>query len=384
MTHANAPVRIRGMGLSCALGEGVAKCAAGLEAGIVETIPLALDGLAEPLQLRYYRIPDAAPLFEPGRFDALMLRAVREALDGAELSRAELEKLPLFLGSSCFSVGKSEARYAEELARGAPGATALPLVGFQHPAQAIQDELGIRGETCAFNTACTASANALMIASRMIRLGIHRHALVVGVELANRTTLAGFGGLQLLAESVQPFDRRRGGIVLGEGVGAVVLSRDPSPRGVALAGAACNGDAYSVTAANPDGSTIAAVQMSVLRQAGVEPSRVRGIKTHGTASPLNDTGEAAGIRRVFERPPPICALKPLIGHTLGACGVNEFVLMACALERGFFPGTRGFEEQDPELGLWPERENRDAPRGDYLLNYFGFGGNNTSLLVQRT
>lgn len=378
-----ARIHIRGMGLSCALGQDVGACAAALEAGAVTTTALTLDGLNEPVSMRYYRIPDAGPLFNPGRFDALFLKSTREALDSAELSREEIERLPLFLGSSCYSIEKSEATYQAELRVSPRTALALPFVGFQNTADAVMEQLGCRGEAFAFNTACTAGANALMIAARMIRTGRHRHALVAGIELANQTTLAGFSGLQLIAGTLRPFDRRRSGIVLGEGVGAVVLSADQSRSGTVLVAGASNNDAYSVTSANPDGSTIAAVQTAVLRQAGVDAALVRGIKTHGTASPMNDMGEAAGILRVFPSPPPLCALKPYLGHTLGACGVTELVLMATALQRGFFPGTPGFEERDPSLGLSPERAASDATAGHYLLNFFGFGGNNTSLLLHK-
>ncbi len=378
------PIHIRGMGLSCALGRGVEVCAQALESGAVNVSTLRLDELLEPIEMSYYRIPDGTALFDPVRFDPLLLEAVREAIAAADLSRAELEALPLFLGSSVFAVGDSEAQYKAFLRQKAQFARVPPLVGFQQLTNLIRQEFGCGGENYAFNTACTASANALMIAARMIRLGIHRHALVLGVELANETTLAGFCGLQLVADAVRPFDRRRSGIVLGEGVGAVVLSADPSASGVTLVAGACNGDGFSVTAANPDGSTIAAVQSAALRQADLEPARIRGIKSHGTASPMNDTGEAAGILRVFQRPPPVCALKPYLGHTLGACGVNELVLMTSALERGFFPGSAGFEEADLELGLTPQRAPSEAPPGHYLLNYFGFGGNNASLVLHKS
>ena len=98
---------------------------------------------------------------------------------------------------------------------------------------------------------------------------------------------------------------------------------------------------------------------------------------------MNDTSEAAGIRRVFDELPPVCALKPYVGHTLGACGVTELVLMASALLAGFFPATTGFETADPALMISPVRESRAAPPGCYLLNYFGFGGHNTALLIER-
>jgi 3-oxoacyl-[acyl-carrier-protein] synthase-1 len=218
----------------------------------------------------------------------------------------------------------------------------------------------------------------------MLHHGWYQNALVVGFELANLTTLSGFSGLQLIAGAVRPFDLERAGVVLGEGIGAVVLSvSDRSEAGLRVHGGAANVDTFSVTAANPDGSSIAAVQMALLAQAGVDAGNVRGIKTHGTASPLNDAGEAAGIRRVFASVPQICALKPYIGHTLGACGVNEFVLMVSALRAGFFPATPGFETEDPALGVRPTRERADAPPGHYLLNYFGFGGHNTALLIEK-
>lgn len=332
----------------------------------------------------YYRIDDGMPLFDPARFDRLVPEVAREAIDSAGLSRAELEALPLFVGSSSFSVVRSEARYQELVRRDAEAAFALSQVGFQHVAATLQDSLGCRGETFAFNTACTAAANALTSALRMLQLGWHRHALVVGVELANVTTLAGFGSLQLVADAVRPFDLRRNGIVLGEGVGAVLLSVEGDERDLRLVAGACNGDPYGVTTANPDGSTIAAVQRSVLALAGLEPGDVRGIKAHGTASPLNDTGEAAGIRSVFPITPPVCALKPYLGHTLGACGANELVLFAWALRAGFFPATPGFEVEDPALALRPEVRAVEAAPGAYLLDYFGFGGNNAALLIERT
>jgi 3-oxoacyl-[acyl-carrier-protein] synthase-1 len=81
--------------------------------------------------------------------------------------------------------------------------------------------------------------------------------------------------------------------------------------------------------------------------------------------------------------PPVCALKPYIGHTLGACGVTELALMGSALSAGFFPATTGFEAADPALMISPRGAAGPAPDGFYLLNYFGFGGHNTALLLEK-
>jgi len=96
---------------------------------------------------------------------------------------------------------------------------------------------------------------------------------------------------------------------------------------------------------------------------------------------LNDLGEAAGMRRVFPELPLVCGLKATIGHTLGACGVNELALFAAALQAGFMPGTPGFEDEDPALQIRPSTAASPAQAGAYVLNYFGFGGHNSALLL---
>ena len=377
-------VRVSGVGVACALGVGVDQCRPGLAAGAVNAAPIEVRELNEPLRMAYYRIPDGTDLLDPARADALLPVVAMEAVRAAGLSNAEIGRLPIFVGSSAFSVRAMEARYAAALVIDRMTALALPHVSFQHLTLPLQATLGNSGDTYAFNTACTAAANALMMATRMIRAHKYPHALVVGFELANVTTLCGFSGLQLVTDAVRPFDLARSGIVLGEGIGAVVLSAaSGSVPGLYLHAGAANVDTYSVTTANPDGRSIAAVQTALLAQAGVTVDAIRGIKAHGTASPLNDTGEAAGIRRVFADPPPVCAMKGFIGHTLGACGVNELVLFATELGAGFLPGTPGFQNEDAALRIVPAASRAIAPAGYYLLDHFGFGGHNTALLMER-
>lgn len=369
-------MHIRGLGIDCALGRDLDSCTRGLSAAEVRTTPLSITALAEPVTMPYYRVPDELELFDRERYFALSLRAARNAIASASLSPNELHRTALFIGTSCFA--------ADERDESTFGADSRRHVGLDPVANRIAAELALGGDIMLFNTACTASAVAMLHALRWIRLGLIDNALVMGVEICNRTTPAGFAGLQLVSDVLRPFDRRRGGIVLGEGVGAVVLSRTPGPFGLKLLGGATILDHFSVTTANPDGSSIERVQRAALASAGVDANEILGIKAHGTASPMNDSGEAAGILRVFATPPPVCGLKPYVGHTLGACGVIELALLGGALGGGFFPATPGFAEADPELGLVPTREAREAKDGAYLLNYFGFGGNNTSLVLERS
>jgi 3-oxoacyl-[acyl-carrier-protein] synthase-1 len=104
---------------------------------------------------------------------------------------------------------------------------------------------------------------------------------------------------------------------------------------------------------------------------------------HGTASLLNDEAEAAGLLQLFPTMPPICALKPFLGHTLGACGLTELILMWRSLTdaQPFLPATPGIGADASVLGLTLQQTAVVPAAGLCLLNYFGFGGNNTALLI---
>jgi len=375
---------LRGTGLACALGLEAESCVSALLQGRVKPSRVRLEKLSEPAELAYYRIPDGAELFDPQRFERLLPAVLRAAVDEAGLTEAERRVLPLFIGSSCFSIGFSERAYAAALAAGTGAALPMPEVGYDYLAGLTRRILGSNGPHWTWNTACTSSANALLGALRALQLGWCRHALVLGAELANLTTLAGFTGLQLLADAVRPFDARRSGMVLGEGLAVVVLSLEPgSAGGMKLLGGANNCDSHSVTVTHPDGQTVSAVLTQALATAGVPPGEVRGLRAHGTSSPGGDTAEAMGLKRVFDPLPPVTVLKPYLGHTLGACGVNELVLFAGALKRGQLPVTPGFEQRDAALALEPITRPAPAPAGVYLLNHFGFGGNNTVLALEK-
>ena len=375
------PVGIRGVGLSCALGLDAETCVTRLLAGKISPARLRLDGLAEPVEFSYFRIPDDAPPFDPRRFERLLPAVVQAALAGSGLSAAEKRDLPVYLGSSCFSIGYSESDYATALAAGAVDAFPMPHCGYGDLAALACRAAGCDGPVFIYNTACTSSANALLGATRALGAGRHRHALVVGAELANKTTLTGFSGLQLLADRAQPFAAERSGIVLGEGIGAVLLSTELRDGEYLLRGGANNCDSYSVTTADPEGASVA----TVLRQAleATATREVQGIRAHGTASGTGDMAEAAGLRQVFSAVPPLSTLKPYLGHTLGACGVNELVLYQGALQRGYLPALEDVGTPDPELGVQALAKPQPTASGRYLLNHLGFGGNNTVLVLER-
>ncbi|HET7650638.1 MAG TPA: beta-ketoacyl synthase N-terminal-like domain-containing protein [Gammaproteobacteria bacterium] len=376
-------VYVRGMGLSCALGNDVESSVAALSGSVAAPAEVRLEQGAERVCVPFYRMPDHAELTDPARFARILSQVVCAAVAQAGLTYVEVSRLPVFVGSSCFSIGLSELEFETELNYAPEQAIPMPMCGYQDIANMARHAVGCDGETFTYNTACTSSANALLGAARMLQLGWYRHALVIGAELFNRTTLCGFAGLQLVADKLRPFDAGRNGIVLGEGVGAILLSSQPDgAAGLRLVGGASNCDTSSVTTANPDGGTVAAVLHTALRNAGMEPAAIQGIKAHGTATPSGDTAEARGLQKVFPKLPPVTVLKPYLGHTLGACGVIELILFGSALRRRFLPATPGFEIVDPDLGVHPLTRPEPARAGTYLLNYFGFGGNNTVLVLE--
>ena len=313
---------------------------------------------------------------------------IEEALNAAQLSSDERKAMGIFLGTSSFDISISEQEYRNDLLHNLPALAMKTYSSQGILGNIIRKRHGIHGPDFSFNTACTASANALMYAESMIRSGKLQHALVLGIELHNSLTALGFHGLQLLTSStMKPFDRSRNGLVLGEGCSALVLgSRKSSAHHWQLKGSANICDTHSVSATNPDGSVVAAVIHRALANALLQPSSVSAIKVHGTASLLNDEAEAAGMKKIFPAMPPLTAIKPFIGHTLGACGLNELLLFCAAADEEFLVGTPNIgnnvgELGDTSLGVSLNQHTCALAPGTFLMNYFGFGGNNTALVV---
>jgi 3-oxoacyl-[acyl-carrier-protein] synthase I len=371
-----------GAGIHTVLGRGVDSHVQALRQAPSAPQNVPVEFARQSTTVPYQLLAGAAQLDAEQRLYRALEAVIADALEAAQLDHRQRRAAGLFVGSSSFDISASEILYRGELRSGA-AALALRSCSIGNMAAQLCRRFGLRGPDYSFNTACTASANALLYADAMIRSDRLQHAVVVGVELFNAITALGFDGLELLTREVmKPFDRARAGLALGEGCAALVLSAQPR-RGdeFHLRGGANMCDRYSVSAANPDGSTVAAVIQQALAAAALPAAAITALKTHGTASLRNDEAEVAGMRQVFAELPPLCALKPFIGHTLGACGLNELILFCAAAERGFLPGTPGICAADSDLGVTLNQSPMALAPGHFMLNYFGFGGNNTSLVV---
>lgn len=375
-----------GAGIHSSLGNGVEANLAALKTAPQAPTLLNNTVTDEALQIPY-KLLFESPLTElQYRLYRVIDDVAEQALSDAGLSESERRNMSLYLGSSSFDIGVSEANYQRQLAGEGESckALALPDPSMANLADYLVGSLGIRGEDVSFNTACTASANALLTAVAHVEAGLIDHALVVGVELYNDVTALGFYSLDLLTRSVmRPFDSARDGLVLGEGVSALVIGRDPKDgrRRFHLRGGANLCDTYSITMSNVDGSAIAEVMTRALANAGVSAAELDVIKVHGTASLANDEAESVGMHAVFSSLPRVCALKPFIGHTLGACGLNELILFYRAIEAGFLIATPGISADAGDLNVVLNQRLSSVESGCFMLNYFGFGGNNTSLII---
>lgn len=371
-----ASVRIRGVGLVSTYGAGAAALLPGLRSGVAE--PTVLSDAAVPLLngIRVSALPRG--LFRLNTDGALeaVLAAAGEALDRAS-ARAPLGDCALTCGVNALTL--SEQHYLRYRDANAGRRLSTPPPG--DFARRAAHALGVRGPVLTFSTACSSSANALLCARDLVLRGEVPRALVLGVEVLSMITLSGFNSLMMLdAEGCRPFDVARSGLQLGEGVAALLLERDG--EGARLLGGANLCDVHHMTSASPDGGAMARTMRQALDDAGVAPGAIVAIKAHATASRDNDAAEAAAIRSVFgAAPPPITALKRYLGHTMSACGAIETAALLTTLDAGFIPAAAGFANVDPDLGCVPLTQARTASAGNYLLNYFGFGGNYASIVI---
>ena len=369
------------------LGNDRDTCLHHLEQQRIAPTRLTVAHLNEPRSFPYFRLSDPAAIAaqSESRLLAWLRLLLNDTFAAYPLSDTERQRTGLFLASSSVGIESAEAIYRQQLQRDPGTAIPVPQAAYHEIGETLALEFGL--SPCAYTvmTACTSAANALLFAHTMLQAGRLDHALVIGAEMFNEISTLGFLGLELISATgeILPFDKRRNGLVLGEGIGLMLLSREPAAHLVALCGGASNTDCFSPTSANPDGSSIAHVIRATLHNSGTTPAQVRAVKVHGTASQGNDESEARGLLQVFPDGITAYALKPFIGHTLGACAAIETVLSLHALQAGFIPATTGIGNGSDAFALTLNQIPMPAASGRYLLNYFAFGGNNTALVLEK-
>lgn len=262
---------------------------------------------------------------------------------------------------------------------------------------------GFRGPNFSVVSACASSTNAVMEAFNLIRLGKADIILTGGSEsVISEAGVGGFNAMKALSErnddfqtASRPYDNERDGFVMGEGAGVLILEDldHAVKRGAKIyaevSGAGATADAYHITAPHPEGLGAKNVMLAALDDAGMKPSDLDYINTHGTSTPLGDVAEVKAITDVFGEDAyslNISSTKSMTGHCLGAAGVVEAIACIMAVKNDIVPPTINHFNDDPNLdpklnftfGKAQHRTVRAA-----LSNTFGFGGHNACVIVKK-
>ena len=244
--------------------------------------------------------------------------------------------------------------------------------------------LGLTGPAQVISTACSSSAKVFPAAARLMQVGLCDAAIVGGVDSLCLTTLYGFSSLDLVSrEPCRPCDRDRDGMTVGEAAGFALLEpqhgRDV-PHGIALLGYGETCDGYHMSHPHPNGLGAILAMQDALTRANVSAREIDFVHLHGTATKANDLTEDKAIHAVFGPQMPCSSTKGWTGHTLGAAGAVEAVIAGLCLQHGFLPGCVNTEHVDPNFTSDVLLDNREGPVNRIMSNFFGFGGNNCSLI----
>ena len=259
----------------------------------------------------------------------------------------------------------------------------------------------IQGPSLTLNTACSTGGDAIMTAAMLINAGEADAVLAVGGENAIcPISISGLAQSNALSRNNDnpegaccPFDIKRDGFVMGEGGGAMIIETEEHAlaRGAkiyaVLAGYANTSDAHHVTAPMPDGAGAARCMKKALDRAGMQPSEIGYINSHGTSTPLGDKAETLAVKSVFggkESSPPISSTKSMTGHLMGAGGLTEAIACVMAVREGILPPTLHLTEPDPDCDLdYVPGKARRADIKAAMSNSLGFGGQNSSIIVAK-
>jgi 3-oxoacyl-[acyl-carrier-protein] synthase II len=339
------------------------------------------------------------------RFAHLGVSSAKMALDDSALDLAKInpEKIGVCVGSGLGGVLFHEEQMMAMNESGLRKANPLGVVKVMPNAvnSHISVELGLKGPNLTISTACSSGAHSIGEAFNLIR---YRKAdvMIAGGAEAPLTpfTFSAYNSLRVMSrkndepeKASRPFDKKRDGFVLAEGAGFVILEemshaldRDADIYSEVI-GYGMNSSAYHIVIPNPEGKDMSAVMSLAIEDAGIEKKDIDYINAHGTATKANDSAETKAIKDYFGKYAfkiPISSTKSMTGHTIGAAGAIGVIASALAVKNGIIPPTINYENPDPECDLdYVPNVARENEVKTALINSFGFGGSNASIVVKK-
>ncbi len=347
-------------------------------------------------------VMDPKEVKKADRFIQLGMKAAHEAMEDAGIDDSvERERFGISSASGIGGLTNIERNSVICETRGPrrispffiPSALVNMLGGF------VSIEHGLKGPNLSSVTACAAGTHAISEAAKTIMLGGADRMLVVGAEAAICPVgIGGFAAMKALStrndepkKASRPFDADRGGFVMGEGAGSLVLEEYEAAvaRGARiyaeLIGFGESGDANHITTPAPEGEGAYRAMRAALEMAG--NPKVDYINAHGTSTKYNDWYETMAIKKAFggkENCPPVSSTKGQTAHCLGAAGAIEAIVSLLAMRDGVIPPTINYETPDPDCDLdYVPNSAREANLDVVMSNSFGFGGTNGVVIFKK-
>ena len=277
----------------------------------------------------------------------------------------------------------------------------IPMLIVNMASGLISMRFGAKGPNSSIVTACATGNHAIGDAMKIIQRNDADVMIAGGSEaIILPLTFAGFCQMKAMStrnddpgRASRPFDATRDGFVCGEGGGLLVLESLDHALGrdariyAEVVGYGMTGDAYHMTAPDPEADGAARAMTLAMKDAEVEPSAVSYINAHGTSTPYNDKSETMAIKRVFgehARKLAVSSTKSMTGHLLGAAGGIEAIATALAIHHGILPPTINYETPDPDCDLdYVPNQARKQDVEVALSNAFGFGGTNATIVLRK-
>lgn len=355
------------------------------------------------------RYLDAKEVKRNDRFVQFAVAVAEEAMTHAGLgtpeSRAKLrpDRFGVVFGSGIGGMYTFEEQTRVLIAKGPKRVSPffVPMFIPDMAAGVLSIRYGAQGPNYATVSACASSAHAVGDAFRILQRGDADIMITGGTEAAiTPLCIAGFSAMKAMSTrnddpqgASRPFDASRDGFVIGEGAAALVLEtlEHALARGAPIlaevVGYGATGDAYHITAPEPEGVGARLAMAFALQDAGVAPEEVDYINAHGTSTPHNDVTETKAIKSLFGEHAyrlVVSSTKSMTGHLLGGAGALEAVITALVAREGKIPPTINFSQPDPECDLdYAFNRSVDRPVRVAMTNSFGFGGHNVALVIRR-
>ena len=407
---------ITGMGAVSPLGNTAAETWAAMKEGRsgITTIE-SIDTSAFPVHIAgEVRNFDPTPYFKNDpkavrrcdRFEQLAMAAAAMAMEDAGLDPEKEDKtrVGVMIGSGIGGLG-IHGEGCEALIKSGPRRVSpfcIPYMITNMASGMVSIEYGFGGPNMSISTACATANHSIGEAWRIMKFGDADVMICGGAEASILPVgIAGFANMKALSTrnddpttASRPYDVDRDGFVMAEGAGIIILEtlEHAKARGAKilaeLVGYGLSADAYHLTSPMPDGEGAARCMNMALKHAGLKPTDVQYINTHGTSTPLGDICETKAIKASFGEYATnglvVSSTKSTTGHLLGAAGAIELLACVMAIQDNFVPPTMNVFNQDPEcdLDVCPN-VGRSMQVDVALSNSFGFGGHNASLIVKR-